>query len=192
MSQPILLVEDDLSFAQTILAALQPTGIRVEHCTTGELAIELLQNRYFPVIVVELIPASEDGISGGYVVKAIRKLPKERRPAVILLASGSASLRGLDRSTVGALLFKPLDFGLFTEYVVATYRRALSAHVPPPDTAIDDGRPLKRCYCGACNSPIAAWISEQPETFAAWMDAPCPGCGLPPRLAGGRSELVVK
>lgn len=186
MAQPILIVEDDLSLAQTLVAALETTGIPIEHCVSAELAMEMLRSGHYAVVVVELVPSSGVGVSGSYVVKAVRKLPKERRPAVIMLASPSASLRGIDRATVGALLFKPLDLALFTEYVAATYRRALS--VDPARQSSDAS--TRRCYCGACDAPIASWISDRPETFTAWLETPCPGCGTPPRVAGGRSEWV--
>ena len=188
MAQPVLLVEDDLSLAQSLVAAIEPTGIAVEHCVSSELAIELLRQREFAVAVLEMVPASEQGVSGSYVVKAMRKLPKEKRPTVIMLASPSASLRGIDRSSVAALLFKPLDLSLFVEYLTATYRRALCAD--PADA--EGGTRQRRSFCGACDAPIAAWISDRPDTFPAWMETPCPGCGEPPALCGGRSEFVAR
>jgi len=124
---PILLVEDDLSLAQTMASELESVGVPVEHCPTGELAIELLQQRRYPVIVLELALSLSGGVSGGYVVKAAKKIPRAERPAIVLIASGSATLRGVDRSVVTSMLFKPLDFALFTEYILATYRRVLSA-----------------------------------------------------------------
>jgi DNA-binding response OmpR family regulator len=136
-----LLVEDDLSLAQTLAAALEPTAIPVEHCVSAELAIEMVAAKEYAVVVVELVPSSGDGASGGYVVRALRKLPKEKRPAAIMLASGSATLRGIDRTSIASLLFKPLDIPLFVEYVTATYRRRLcaeepavaaAAEIPPP------------------------------------------------------------
>jgi DNA-binding response OmpR family regulator len=124
---PILLVEDDLALAQTMASELEAVGVPVEHCPTGGLAIELLQQKRYPVIVLELVLSLSGAVSGGYVVKAAKKLPRDKRPAIVLIASGSATLRGIDRSVVTSMLFKPLDFALFTEYILATYRRAVSA-----------------------------------------------------------------
>ncbi|HEU4522893.1 MAG TPA: response regulator [Thermoanaerobaculia bacterium] len=134
MAPPILLVEDDLALAQLLACELETIGIPVEHSPSGELAIELLQAKHYPVIVMELILSTSGGISGGYVVKAIRKLPPEMRPLIVLMLNGSATLRGLDRSAVSAMLFKPLDVKLFTEYVFATYRRALEVTEPSSPT----------------------------------------------------------
>lgn len=184
VTQPVLIVEDDLSLAQALIGALEPTGIHVEHSVSAELAMELLRSRQYAVVVVEMVPASGVGISGSYLVKALRKLPKEKRPGVIMLASASASLRGVDRGTVAALLFKPLDLPLFAEYVTATYRRALSSNT---DGAVGETNG-RRCFCGHCDAPIAAWIADRPETFDAWLETPCPGCGTAPSSCGGRTE----
>ena len=127
MLPPILLVEDDLPLAQTMASALEAVGVPVEHCPTGELAIELLREKRYPVVVLELVLSLSGGVSGGYVVKAVKKIPRGERPAIVLIASGSATLRGIDRSMVTSMLFQPLDFPLFTEYVLATYRRAVSS-----------------------------------------------------------------
>ena len=123
---PILLVEDDFPLAQTMASALEAVGVPVEHCPTGELAIELLKAKRYPVLVLELVLPLSGGFSGGYVVKAVKKLPRPERPCIVLIASGAATLRGVDRSVVTSMLFKPLDFAIFTEYILATYRRALS------------------------------------------------------------------
>ena len=187
MAQAVLIVEDDLSLAQALIGALEPTGIPVEHSVSAELAMELLRTRQYAVVVVEMIPSSGVGVSGSYLVKMMRRLPKERRPGVIMLASASASLRGVDRGTVAALLFKPLDLPLFAEYVTATYRRALSSN----DAMDTVEKPLRRCYCGKCDAPIAAWISDRPETFAAWVETPCTACGTAPIIGGGRSDWVA-
>ena len=127
MLPPILLVEDDLPLAQTMASELEAVGVPVEHCPTGELAIELLEQKRYPVIVLELVLSLGGGVSGGYVVKAVKKMPRAQRPGVVLIASGAATLRGVDRSVVTSMLFKPLDFALFAEYILATYRRALSS-----------------------------------------------------------------
>ncbi|HET7706769.1 MAG TPA: hypothetical protein VFM36_11820 [Thermoanaerobaculia bacterium] len=127
MLPPILLVEDDLPLAQTMASELEAVGVPVEHCPTGELAIELLREKRYPVVVLELILSLSGGVSGGYVVKAVKKIPRPERPAIVLIASGSATLRGIDRTVVTSMLFKPLDFALFTEYILATYRRAVSS-----------------------------------------------------------------
>ena len=187
MAQAILLVEDDLSLAQTLTAALEAVGIPVEHSPTGELACELIRAKAYPVVIVELILSSSGGISGGYVVKSVKRLPRESRPSVIVLASGSASLRGLDRSSISSMLFKPLDFNLFTEYVVTTYRHALSRQGLDTHAAKSA---THESFCGACGAPLMPWSHEKPETFDKWADAPCKGCGKPPRVAGGKSNLL--
>lgn len=126
MAPPILLVEDDLSLAQALTVVVEGAGIPVEHCATGETAIELLAAKDYPLIVVDIILSAGEGMSGIYVIKAARRLRKDRRPAAIIITGGNVSLRGIDRSVVSTVLFKPLNLDLFRDYVVTAYRHALA------------------------------------------------------------------
>ncbi len=143
MAPPILLVEDDLSLAQTVTILLENAGVPVEHCATGEVAIELVRSKRYPAVVVDIILQS--GISGLYVVSAIREMPSEERPLVLIITGASVdTLRGVDRSVVTAVMLKPFDFNLFTQYVLATYRKALNL---PHETGVvtaPESKPVRK------------------------------------------------
>ena len=191
MAPPILVVDDDVALSQTMTLAIETAGVPVEQCTTGETAIELMRQKRYAVIVLDLI--LEQGVSGLYVVNAIREMPPEQRP-MILMATGAnlENLRGVDRSIVTAVLLKPLDFELFADYVLATYRRAIRSGTEIATAAIADAS--VRTYCGSCGANITPWIFDPPhpaeaaDTFQLWFDTPCSRCGTTPRQAGGRSE----
>jgi DNA-binding response OmpR family regulator len=191
MAPPILLVDDDLALAQAMTMSIENVGIPVEHCATGEVAIDLIRQKRYAVIVVDvMLPA---GISGLYVVNAIRHLPVAQRPPVLMITGASLeNLRGVDKTVVTAVLLKPLDFALFADFVLATYRRSqnLTSETGLPAAALQ-----MRTFCGNCGEELIPWIADRslPETIAndvfdIWMDTPCPGCGTAPRLSGGRSE----
>jgi DNA-binding response OmpR family regulator len=189
VAPPILLVDDDLALAQAMIAAIENTGIPVEHCTTGEVAIELVKKKRYAVVIVDLI--LEHGISGIYVVNAVRNLAAERRPVVLMITGANLeNLRGVDRATVSAVMLKPIDFALFADFVLAAYRH--STQLMPSNIEADV--PKIHTYCGSCGNEIAPWIFEPPEpanrgdTFQLWLDTPCPQCGVVPREAGGRSD----
>jgi len=192
---PVLLVEDDLPLAQAMTVIITNLGLPVEHCATGEVAIELVKTNRYAVVVVDVI--LQAGISGIYVVDAIRQMPAAERPAILMVTGASLeSLRGLDRSLVTAVMLKPVDFDLFAQYVLATYRRSLNL----PSEAGVSGPPMKRVrtYCGQCGLEITPWIADWPvlprisaDTLATWMDTPCNHCGTAPRLSGARSEWTV-
>ncbi len=193
MALPILLVEDDLSLAQTVTILLENVGVPVEHCATGELAIELVRSKRYPVAIVDIVLQS--GISGLYVVSAIREIPSEQRPLVVIITGASLeTLRGVDRSVVTAVMLKPFDFELFTQYVLATYRRALNLPHETGLVVVQDSKRV-RTFCGSCGAEITPWVAERPllpriaeRTFQVWMETPCRNCGSLPRAAGGRTE----
>jgi CheY-like chemotaxis protein len=192
---PVLLVDDDLSLAQTMTSAIQAAGLPVEHCTTGEVAIELLKVKRYSVVIVDLILPS--GISGVYVVNALRRRPAAERPAVLMITAGSAeNLRGVDRQLVAAVLFKPLDIPLFREFVLAAHGHVAAHYVDGMER--EDG--AARTFCGNCQSEIPPWVADSrvvsnlvdpDETFSAWLDTPCRTCGNSPRASGGRSAWAA-
>ncbi|MGZ7030576.1 MAG: response regulator [Thermoanaerobaculia bacterium] len=184
---PVLVVDDDLSLAQALTLSIESVGLPVEHCTTAEVAIELVKARHYGCIVLDLI--LEAGASGIYVVSAVRGLaPRDRPPVVMMTGATIENVRGIDRDIVKAILLKPLDLELFAQYVLATYRRSLdlrsaagAALLPPP----------VRTFCGGCGSEIPAWTGADDNIFDGWLDAPCANCGMTPRDGGGRSEWNV-
>ncbi len=194
MAPPILLIDDDLSLAQALMLVLENLGLEVEHCATGEVAIDLLRQKRYAVAVVDVILTA--GISGIYVVNAIREMPVEKRPVVLMLTGANIeSLRGVDRTLVTAVMLKPVDFELFGQYVLATYRKALGV---PAEAAIVQNKPRVRSFCGRCGAEITPWIPQRPllpqisdDTFAIWAGTPCRSCGVTPREAGGRTEWTA-
>lgn len=117
----MLLVDDDLSLSHAISSAIEAAGLPVEHCLTGEVAIDLVKQKKYAVVIVDLILPG--GLSGIYVINALRNFPAEERPAVLMITGSSAeNLRGIDRQVVQAVMFKPLDFVLFAQMVLTLYR----------------------------------------------------------------------
>ena len=191
VAPPILLVDDDLALAEAMALAIENVGIPVERCTTAETAIEWIRQKRYAVVVLDLI--LEAGVSGLYVVDAIRELSREQRPMILMTTGANLeNLRGVDRTMVAAIMLKPVDFELFAEYVLATYRRAV--HTASDLGATTAPSPSVRTYCGNCGAEITPWIFEPPhpaeasDTFHLWLDTPCSRCGTSPRLRGGRSQ----
>jgi two-component system, chemotaxis family, chemotaxis protein CheY len=190
---PILLVEDDLSLAQTLSMLLENQGLQVEQCATGEVAIELVRSKRYAVVVIDII--LQTGISGIYVVSAIRELPSAKRPQVMMMTGASLEvLRGVDRSVVTAVMLKPVDFELFSQYVLAMYRRALG--VPSESgLTVTAQEERVRTFCGNCGSEVTPWIAERQmlprvndDTLQIWRETPCPACGSAPLATGARTE----
>jgi ActR/RegA family two-component response regulator len=195
VAPPILLVDDDLALAQTMALAIENVGIPVEHCTSGETAIQWIRDKRYAVVVLDLILG--EGVSGLYVVDAIREMRPEQRPMILMTTGANLEgLRGVDRSMVAAVILKPVDFGLFADYVLATYRRAI--HATSEVAAAHSLSPAITTYCGDCGAEITPWIFNPPhpasgsDTFELWLDTPCSRCGTSPRHAGGRSDWTPR
>lgn len=193
MAPPILLVEDDLSLAQTMSMLLENIGLQIEHCASGEVAIELVRSKRYAVVVIDII--LQTGVSGIYVVNAIRELPPDRRPHVLVMTGANLeALRGIDRSVVSAVMLKPVDFDLFSQFVLATYRKALNLQSEAGVTVATDAKRV-RTFCGNCGAEITPWIADpqmmprvSDDTFQIWMETPCRTCGSLPTATGGRTE----
>jgi two-component system response regulator RegA len=112
-----LVVEDDLSLGRLLAYTLGAAGIdAVSVSTAEEAAVELAQRH----IDYALIDVTLPGTSGMYVIESIRKIEKERRPAVVLITATRANiLDKIDRSVVKAVMFKPLDVRALVAYVAA-------------------------------------------------------------------------
>lgn len=192
VASPVLLVDDDLSLAQVISLAIEAAGLPVEHCSSGEMAIDLMKANSYSVVIVDLILPG--GMSGIYVIDAVRNLPPAERPAVLMITGASAeNLRGIDRQVVQAVIFKPLDLQLFAQMVLTLYRHVVSQKSETPQTAPR----IIRTFCGTCGSEIPPWIFDRDllpaivnpdEAFKIWLDIPCTRCGVSPRARGGRSN----
>ncbi len=73
--------------------------------------------RPYSVVVVDLMMPILDGFG---VVDYVGKLPKEQRPAVIVISAGdSAALRQLDGSVVHSILRKPFDIDVLGDLIAA-------------------------------------------------------------------------
>lgn len=112
-----LIVEDDLALARLLGHAMGRKGINAICVATAEEAtVELAQKR----VDFALIDITLPGSSGLYVIEAIRQVPKEQRPAVILVTGTRASiLDKIDRAIVKAVFFKPLDVTALVAFVAA-------------------------------------------------------------------------
>ncbi|MFT5295956.1 MAG: two-component system alkaline phosphatase synthesis response regulator PhoP [Colwellia sp.] len=81
----ILVVEDDQDIADLITLNLQELSLTVEHCLTGELALEKLsQNNYSLVLLDVMLP----GISG---LDVCRQLREQKPEQVILMVTSRDS-----------------------------------------------------------------------------------------------------
>lgn len=75
MSATILLVEDEPAIAATLIYALQREGFRVEHCLTGQAALQAAQRQPFDLLILDVGLPDQTGFELCRALQAIRATP---------------------------------------------------------------------------------------------------------------------
>lgn len=134
----ILLVEDDISIAIVITAALEAEGFRVTHCETIRERDRLLSERAFSAMVTDVMLPDGDGI------ETIGKVRSLRPDMPILILSAQNTLDTAVRATdTGAFEYFPKPFDI--DELARAVRQAAGAGQATTtggDEPLGDGLPL--------------------------------------------------
>jgi DNA-binding response OmpR family regulator len=115
----VLLVEDDATVAALLRTAFRRAGIEADCEVAAETATLALQSMKYDCAILDLVLP---GSSGLYVVDAVRHLPPERKPYVILMTGAEQiALKSVDRAVVKAIMFKPLNVPALVAFVKAIH-----------------------------------------------------------------------
>lgn len=102
----ILIVDDEVDFLDTIVKRLQKRNINTLGVTSGEKALELLKERRFDVVVLDVkMPEGMDGI------ETLREIKKNYPLIEVLLLTGHGSVEtSIEGMKLGAFdyLLKPI------------------------------------------------------------------------------------
>jgi DNA-binding NtrC family response regulator len=83
----VLIVDDEEDFMDTLMNRLKKRGIDVAGCASGEQALELLKEKIFDVVILDIkMPGGMDGI------ETLREIKKLRPDAEVLLLTGHGSV----------------------------------------------------------------------------------------------------
>ena len=104
----VLVVDDEVDFMETIVNRLKKRKIGAEGVTSGEAAVDLLNQELFDVVLLDIkMPGGMDGI------ETLRKIKKIQPLAEVLLLTGHASVEtSIEGMKLGAFdyLLKPMKF----------------------------------------------------------------------------------
>ncbi|MFO7931330.1 MAG: response regulator [Thermodesulfobacteriota bacterium] len=102
----ILLVDDEEEFVTTLAERLEIRGFQPEAATSGQQAVELMENRHFDVMVLDV---KMPGMSGLKVMEKARELRPDL-PIILLTGHGSTDdgVQGMHQGAFDFLM-KPLD-----------------------------------------------------------------------------------
>ncbi|HEX9161019.1 MAG TPA: response regulator [Thermoanaerobaculia bacterium] len=116
----VLLVEDDTSLCNLIAHELGQIGLAVTSTDSSVDAIIKVQQEPYAVLLLDIML---NGTSGLYVIDALRDLPSDDRPRVVVITGARGSiLSNIDRTIVRAVFFKPLDMTSLGAYVKSIAR----------------------------------------------------------------------
>ena len=120
----ILMVEDHRQLVNTLTQSLGVVGIQVEACFDGVQADEVLQQRAFDVVLLDLALPRLDGIE---ILRRLRSRGNDV-PVLVLTASGETHdrVRGLNAGA-DDYLPKPFDLSELEARLRALHRRRLGA-----------------------------------------------------------------
>lgn len=116
----ILLVEDEMRVADFVRRGLKAEGWAVEHATEGEIALDIMHDRDFDVVVLDLMLP---GISGQKVCQKMRA--RANTTPVLMLTALDRTDERVAGLKLGAddYLAKPFDFDELIARIHALHRR---------------------------------------------------------------------
>ena len=123
----LLLVEDNLDLANTVIEYLEITGIVCDHASNGQTGLNLALSQHYDVILLDIMLPRLDGQQ---LCKQLREQGKQT--PILMLTSLDALPDKLASFAMGAddYLVKPFEFGELWARVRAVIRRSQGRVVP--------------------------------------------------------------
>jgi DNA-binding NtrC family response regulator len=118
----VLVVDDELPWAQLVAEWLRQAGHQVDIATSGEAGLARIQEEAFDVVLVDMVMPAP-GVDG---VGFIRRLPAEERPEVIVLSGAITVRSAVEAMQLGACDCVPKSQDLMTLEILV--RKAGETH----------------------------------------------------------------
>jgi two-component system OmpR family response regulator len=118
----ILIVDDEKDFLETIVKRLQARNINVTGVESGFKALELIADRDFDVVILDVKMPGLDGI------ETLRELKKKKPLLEVIMLTGHASVEsGIQGMQLGAFdyVMKPVALDELLEKMRQAYERKL-------------------------------------------------------------------
>lgn len=118
----MLVVDDETDFLETIVKRLKARNIEVTGAESGYQALELMDQRDFDVVVLDVKMPGMDGI------ETLREMKKKKPRTEVIMLTGHASVEsGIQGMQLGAFdyVMKPVALDELLEKVRQAYERKL-------------------------------------------------------------------
>jgi DNA-binding response OmpR family regulator len=117
----VLLVEDEIRLAENVAHALRDgPGFAVDHAEDGQTGLELAENLYYDLIILDLMLPKLDGLT---VLRRIRERGDNTAVLILTARSERSSIIELLNSGADDYLSKPFDLGEVIARAKALIRR---------------------------------------------------------------------
>jgi two-component system, OmpR family, response regulator len=116
----ILLVDDEVAFANNIAKLISKRGYEVLTVYNGESAVQAIEENEFDVIVLDLKMPGLDGLA------TLKQIKKKRPNVEVIILTGHGSMdSGIDGMQLGAFDFimKPVRFDDLHEIIRQAFQR---------------------------------------------------------------------
>lgn len=110
----VLLVDDEEQFLDALSQRLEARGLKVKAVTSGEDAVNQVEDHNFDAIIVDLAMPGIDGI------ETLRRIKEKRPDLEIIMLTGHATVRsGIEAMKLGAddFLEKPVELNVLLEKI---------------------------------------------------------------------------
>ena len=110
----VLLVDDEEQFLDALSQRLEARGLKVDAVTSGEDALNQVEDRNFDAIIVDLAMPGIDGI------ETLKRIKAKRPDLEIIILTGHATVKsGIEAMKLGAddFLEKPVDLNELMEKI---------------------------------------------------------------------------
>src|SRR5210317_181332 len=110
----VLLVDDEEQFLDALSQRLEARGLKVKAVTSGEDAVDQVEDHNFDAIIVDLAMPGIDGI------ETLKRIKEKRPDLEIIMLTGHATVKsGIEAMKLGAddFLEKPVDLSLLLEKI---------------------------------------------------------------------------
>ena len=118
----VLVVDDEIDFLETIVKRLQARNIKVMGAESGHQALDLMAEKDFDVVVLDVKMPGMDGI------ETLREMKKKKPLVEVIMLTGHASVEsGIQGMQLGAFdyVMKPVALDELLEKIRQAYERKL-------------------------------------------------------------------
>jgi DNA-binding response OmpR family regulator len=123
MKPKILIVDDEVAFAQILADRLSMLGYHAEYCASGQQALTHIRENPVDVMILDIMMPHMDGIATLRSIKEVSALVE------VILLSGEATLKtAIEGLRQGAFeyLTKPCELNIMTAKIDAAFERKRS------------------------------------------------------------------